>query len=104
MDEILLEGNLPRAVICAYDNIAIGAMKRLSEAGLSVPGDVAIIGMDDVPLCEYLNPSLSSVKNTVREAMEFACEAIVNRIFGKPCEMNKTFEGEFIPRESSEIR
>lgn len=43
------------------DHIAIGAMKALKEAGYRIPEDVAIVGFDDIPLCEYLSPPLTTV-------------------------------------------
>ena len=43
------------------DLIAFGAMMALKEAGYRIPKDVAIIGFDDVPACEYVNPPLSTV-------------------------------------------
>lgn len=43
------------------DHIAIGAMKALKEAGYRIPEDVAIVSFDDIPLCEYLSPPLTTV-------------------------------------------
>ncbi len=43
------------------DHIAIGAMKALKEAGCRIPEDVAIVGFDDIPLCEYLSPPLTTI-------------------------------------------
>lgn len=43
------------------DLIAIGAMQALKEAGYRIPEDVAIVGFDDMPSCEYVNPPLSTI-------------------------------------------
>lgn len=43
------------------DHIAIGAMKALKEAGYRIPEDVAVVGFDDIPLCEYLSPPLTTI-------------------------------------------
>ncbi len=43
------------------DHIAIGALKALKEAGYRIPEDVAIVGFDDIPLCEYLSPPLTTI-------------------------------------------
>lgn len=44
------------------DHIAIGAMKALTEAGYRVPEDVAIVGFDDLPLCDYVSPPLTTIR------------------------------------------
>lgn len=43
------------------DHIAIGAMRALTEAGCRIPEDVAVVGFDDLPLCEFLNPPLTTI-------------------------------------------
>lgn len=57
----------PDAVFAANDTMAAGAMRALLEAGLSVPGDVAIAGFDDIPLASLLRPALTSVHVDVAE-------------------------------------
>ena len=52
----------PRGLFCSSDLIAFGAHRRLREAGLAVPGDVAVVGFDDNPLNPWVAPWLSSVK------------------------------------------
>ncbi len=43
------------------DHIAIGAIRALKEAGYRIPEDVAVVGFDDLPICSYLSPPLSTV-------------------------------------------
>lgn len=50
------------AIFCANDAIAIGAMKALREAGLSVPTDVSLVGFDDISMVEHLTPALTTVR------------------------------------------
>ncbi|MEY9964795.1 DNA-binding LacI/PurR family transcriptional regulator [Streptacidiphilus sp. MAP12-16] len=50
------------AVLCGNDDLALGVLRALHEAGRSVPGDVSVIGFDDAPPSAYLTPSLSSVR------------------------------------------
>ncbi len=54
-------GALPGALLCAYDRLAFGALRYLTEQGLHVPGDVRLIGMDDLAVDAYTVPSLSSI-------------------------------------------
>lgn len=43
------------------DNIAIGAINALKEAGYRIPEDIAVVGFDDIPLCEYIDPPLTTI-------------------------------------------
>ncbi len=51
----------PTALFACNDAMAIGALSALRDAGVSVPGDMALAGFDDVPIAAYLTPSLTSV-------------------------------------------
>jgi LacI family transcriptional regulator len=59
--ETLLNQSTPDAIVCANDLLAVAAMKVLARRGLSVPGDVALVGMDDTDIADLANPSLTSV-------------------------------------------
>lgn len=58
---ILKSGVLPDAVFCANDQMAIGLLRALKEANMQAPGDMAVVGFDDIPLARYTQPSLSTV-------------------------------------------
>lgn len=62
MKALLQSGEKPADCYFAdNDHIAIGAMKALKEAGYRIPEDVAIVGFDDIPVCEYLSPPLTTI-------------------------------------------
>ena len=62
MKSLLAAGEKPAACYFAdNDLIAFGAMKALMEAGYRIPQDVSIIGFDDLPACEYVSPTLTTV-------------------------------------------
>ena len=61
MKEILQMTNRPTAVFAASDAIAIGAMRAISEAGLSIPKDFSLIGFNDVEACKYTTPALTTI-------------------------------------------
>ncbi|WP_088311151.1 LacI family DNA-binding transcriptional regulator [Novosphingobium sp. B 225] len=68
------------AVFAASDLIAIGAMRELAEAGLSVPQDVAVVGFDDLPAASMTNPPLTTLMQDLRGAGELLVETLVAEI------------------------
>lgn len=83
MAEILDHGELPDAVFCYTDLLAIGVLHTLHERGLRVPEDVAVVGMDAIDEGQYSTPTLSTVspdKPTIaREAVQLLFERIGDR-------------------------
>ncbi|WP_081840050.1 LacI family DNA-binding transcriptional regulator [Corynebacterium vitaeruminis] len=63
----MLEKGAPDAIVVGNDDMAIGAMRALREAGLSVPEDVQVIGFDDLTVSRYLSPSLTTIAQNFRE-------------------------------------
>ncbi len=90
----------PRALICAYDNMAIGAMKCIRDRGLSIPNDVAIVGMDDIPTAAYLDPPLSSVSFNVEATCAIAADAMIKLLGGEEVAKQYTVASEFRLRRS----
>jgi LacI family transcriptional regulator len=54
--------NLPTAIFCGNDSIALGACRAISEQKLTIPNDIEIFSVNDIPTLEYTSPSLSTVK------------------------------------------
>lgn len=48
------------ALFCYNDLVAVGAVHACSELGRKVPGDVAVVGFDDIPLAELVTPALTT--------------------------------------------
>ncbi|HZX08516.1 LacI family DNA-binding transcriptional regulator [Kribbella sp.] len=68
------------AVVCANDLLAVGLMHQLAAAGLDVPDDVAVVGMDDSELAEQSFPPLTSVNLGSAERGRRAAELLLARI------------------------
>ena len=81
-ERILAAGPVPRALVCANDQMAIGAMAALRRAGLNVPGDVAITGFDGVQLGRHLHPSLTTVVQPMAALGDTAVSMLRDRIDG----------------------
>ena len=75
MAELLTRAVLPTAVLAEYDELAIGALWALRRAGLTVPGDVSVIGMDDHEMAAMLD--LTTVAQDVRGQGRIAAELLV---------------------------
>jgi LacI family transcriptional regulator len=58
---------LPRAIVCANDQTAIGVMHALAQHGIRVPAEVAVTGFDDVAVARHLHPTLTTVRQPIRE-------------------------------------
>lgn len=63
---LLKAGSSFTAVFACADVMAIGAIRALREAGLGVPEDVSVMGVDGLPLCSFLTPQLSGVSQSVQ--------------------------------------
>lgn len=72
--------SLLTALFAVNDNVAIGAIKALSDLGFKVPEDVSVIGFDDISTARFLNPSLTTVSQDKREIGEKGIEMLIKRI------------------------
>jgi LacI family transcriptional regulator len=75
--------NPPDAVFCANDLMAIGALDVAHENGLEVPGDVAILGFDDVDAATIVTPQLTTVRNPAYESGRTAGDLLMSRMSGR---------------------
>jgi len=81
----LIESDLAfDAVFAASDLIAIGAMRALVAAGRAIPGDVAVMGFDDLPAASMTNPPLTTVMQDLKGAGERLVETLVALIEDRP--------------------
>ena len=62
----------------ANDDMAIGVIRAMTEAGRSVPGDVSVIGYDDVPTAAYVTPSLTTVRYPLKTEASVGVAALVD--------------------------
>lgn len=96
-------GALPEAIICAYDDMALGAMRFFHDNGILVPDDIKVIGMDNILHSEYFVPSLSTIDYMNEEIAKTATESVFELLDGKtPAEIHN-FSARLITRESSQI-
>jgi DNA-binding LacI/PurR family transcriptional regulator len=82
--EMLKLKSRPTAFLCASDEIAIGALRALQQAGVRVPQDIQIIGFDDELKVQLSNPPLSTVRQPVSEIGRAAAGLLLDMIEGRP--------------------
>lgn len=81
----LLEDGVPFDAVFAHNDLsAAGAIKAAHEAGLHVPGDVAVVGFDDIPLAAHTDPPLTTVHQPLRQMGETAARMLMTFFAGTP--------------------
>ncbi|MGO4597550.1 LacI family DNA-binding transcriptional regulator [Terrabacter sp. 2RAF25] len=81
--ERILSGDITAdALVCANDELALSIMSHLQDAGRDVPGDIAVVGWDDVMTSRYVRPGMTTVRQPVRELGELAAERLHQRVHG----------------------
>jgi LacI family transcriptional regulator len=83
-DALLDLDEAPTAIFAAADLMAIGAIRAAAERGLSVPGDLSVIGFDDIQLAPHTNPPLTTLRQDKLGLGAAAGDALVARIAGDP--------------------
>lgn len=93
----------PTAVFARNDFTAIGAMRAISDGGLRIPEDIAIVGFDDIPLAARMSPSLTTVRQPMRVEGQIAAEMLLERIKSgeRISRRERILDCELIVRESS---
>lgn len=97
----LLEETKIDGICCGNDLIAIGAIKALKEKGIDVPGEIKVIGFDDIQVSQYMDPPLTTIKQPIYEMGEEAVKMLVAIIERKEVNMVKVLKTELIERGSS---
>jgi LacI family transcriptional regulator/LacI family repressor for deo operon, udp, cdd, tsx, nupC, and nupG len=93
----------PTGVTCYNDLVALGVCRALAELGVAVPRDVSVVGYDDLPLAEFVTPSLTSVRVPKREVGRIAAELLHEEIeHGPAAPPRKVYlQAELVARASS---
>jgi len=80
MKYLLSLNTIPTGVFAAYDNIAIGAMRAIYEAGLSIPDDISVVSIDNIKTSAYLYKGLTTVTEPTSDLGEIASSLIIDKI------------------------
>lgn len=100
VESLLARGEKFSALVASNDDMAIGAIKQLSNAGLTVPDDVSIIGFDNVPTGAFLSPALSSVKEPVSDMIHEVINRLTAMLDGGYFSKDNLYASDLIVRDS----
>jgi LacI family transcriptional regulator len=101
--DVMRNPNPPTAIFCATDRMAMGAYDALRELGLSIPGDVAVMGYDNQELiAAYLRPGLSTMALPFFEMGQWAVNDLIHydHHAGQNAPVQHLIECPFVQRES----
>ncbi|MDQ8196104.1 LacI family DNA-binding transcriptional regulator [Coraliomargarita sp. SDUM461004] len=95
----------PTALIALNDLAAIGAMRAAADCGFSVPGDISVVGVDDIPLGCFLPQRLSTIRQPIKDMAEATAMMLLNRLRSSSesstAVQSKCFNTQFVCRETT---
>lgn len=100
-EQLLQMKNLPTAVMCSNDMLAIGVLHTLSRSGIRVPDDISLIGFDDIRMAEMMIPPLTSVQMSRLDLAGAAVSALRAHIEGSSSKRGYKVDTHLVVREST---
>lgn len=102
--ELCTASHRPDAIFVGNDHMAIAVMDELRFGlGLSVPGDLSIVGYDDVPMSSWPSYDLTTIRQPVNRMVAATVDAILSMIEGQAAPQKTRIDGPLIVRKSSRI-
>jgi DNA-binding LacI/PurR family transcriptional regulator len=97
----LLDNQQPFTALLAFnDEMALGALKALTDAGIRVPEQVSIAGIDNTPMTLFSQPAITTIDLPIQEMTKHAIETALKLAAGKTCPLTHQFKGTLIQRDS----
>jgi LacI family transcriptional regulator len=91
----------PTAVMCCNDVAAVGALKTLAVRGLQAGKDIALIGFDDLTICQFTQPALTTIQFSPREIAGLSFQALLEEIQSAAKKTAFEYKTRFVLREST---
>ena len=101
MAQLLALAEKPTAVFCYNDMSALGALRQARSAGLQVPGDLSLIGFDDLYISQYTQPALTTLRQPMRQMGRMAMETLLQWLQGSASSHSIKVAAELVLREST---
>jgi DNA-binding LacI/PurR family transcriptional regulator len=99
--ELMALPERPTAVIASTDILAIGALHAAAHMGIQVPGQISIVGHDDLPMAEYATPALTTARMPIAEMAAAGVKAAIGDSTGSEATPLQIFTPKIVVRESS---
>lgn len=101
-DKLCKQPELPTAIACMNDEMAIGTIQSLKSHGLRIPEDVSVTGFDDISYARYCDPPLTTIAQPAADMGAIAVDLLLRLIEGEPLEeQEKVLPYDFILRKST---
>jgi LacI family transcriptional regulator len=97
--QLLLANNLPTAIFATNDLLALGALRKFQEAGISIPDQLSLVGYDDIQMAKMTSPQLTTVAQPLAEISRLAVECVLGD--GEPSAMTNLLPPRLIVRNST---
>ena len=92
----------PDALFCFNDEMAIGAVQTLKDAGLNIPHDIAVAGFDDIDVARFCAPPLTTIAQPKGQIGSMAMEMTLDLIENKPVKrLNRILKAKLVIRDST---
>jgi LacI family repressor for deo operon, udp, cdd, tsx, nupC, and nupG len=82
--QLLASADLPTAVFCTSDEMAIGLIRTLASAGVKVPDQISVAGFDDIEFAAAAEPALTTVHQPRRELGQTAARVLIDLLQARP--------------------
>lgn len=92
LDRLLDAADPPTAIFAATDEVAVGILARAYARDISVPGELSVVGFDDIPLASHLAPPLTTVRQPLAQLADAAIKAIIDGQAAHPSDVEVTPE------------
>lgn len=89
------------AIMAGNDRMAMGAIRWLTGKGLRVPGDVSVMGVDNIPSAQYASPGLTTLKMDFFQVGRLSCKRLLEMLNGKRSSCQELLEPHLVLREST---
>ncbi|MBV9637067.1 MAG: LacI family DNA-binding transcriptional regulator [Methylobacteriaceae bacterium] len=93
----------PTGIVCCNDEMAIGFMKTVAQAGVRIPADVSVVGFDGIELADFCEPTLTTIRQPRFDLGATAARLLVDALGrrGAPAPQRIVLAGELIVRDST---